>query len=82
MIILKYMCRSGSWRLDALPSEPRPEAASAVLVQQQQQQLQAPQELLWGSINTKQLLADLQVLLFAKGTPGAAATVGVLSRVY
>lgn len=63
LLCLPWSClfphRSGGWRLDPLPTGPRPEAVSAILAQQQQQQ----QELLWGSINVQQLLTDLQVML-------------------
>lgn len=51
--------RSGGWRLEPLPTGPRPEAVSAILAQQQQQQ----QELLWGTIDVPQLLTDLQVMV-------------------
>lgn len=49
--------QSGSWCLEAVPSGPRPEAVAAVLARQQHPQ----QELLWGTLDTIQLLADLQV---------------------
>lgn len=48
--------RSGAWRLEPLPAEQQPQVVPAVLDQQQPQQ-----ELLWGTINTQQLLRDLQV---------------------
>jgi len=49
--------QSGRWCLEAVPTGPRPEAVAAVLARQQQPQ----QELLWGTLDTTQLLADLQV---------------------
>lgn len=53
-------CRSGGWRLEPLPAKEA--AAEAALLTQQQ--LQPPrQELLWGTVNPSQLLADLQVSL-------------------
>lgn len=65
------LCRSGCWRLEPLPSGPRPEAVSAVLAQQQQPQ----QELLWGTVSTSQLLADLQVRLLVCSRQGVCAAV-------